>query len=322
MTKAFAFELLHTPLSSLSRWTIRHQGGAELEVLAGFGAGLNGWRVPTAHGKMELLAGYASEEDLRSRYADTSAGVRLSPFPNRLNGGKWSWQGMNGELPINFKWQPHAIHGLLHTLPWNFVSFHSDEEAAELTLERRWNAECPGFPFPFVARTTVRMEERAFTVKSQTVNVGESEMPYGEGWHPYFCLGDKVDSLEMRTPVVDAVLVNDLSIPTGERRPFTDFADFKAIGDRFIDNCWAIREDAPRVETILRNKRLNAELRVWQQNGPRAFRYIQTYTPGDRQSVAIEPMTCEPDALNHHRDLLVLGAHQVAELEWGAVFAG
>jgi aldose 1-epimerase len=320
VTPHSTFELLSRPLGTLPRWVIRHVSGAELEILAGFGAGLNGWRVPSAQGMLELMAGYASEEDLRARHADTSAGVRLSPFPNRLKGGKWKWGNQSGELPINFKWQPHAIHGLLHTHAWNFVSYTSDAAAAELTLERSWQTKQFGFPFPFTARTTFRMEAECITVRSETVNLGSAAMPYGEGWHPYFSLGAPVDELELRLPMVDSVLVDDLSIPTGDRVPFADFAQSRVLGDRFIDNCWAVASTDAVATTELYNKKLGCRLAIWQQNGPGLFRYIQAYTPPDRQSIAIEPMTCEPDMLNHHRDLLVVEPQQSLKLEWGAHF--
>lgn len=316
-----AFELVSHPLGSLERWIVRHPDGSELEVLAGFGAGLNAWRVPTAQGTLDLLAGYTSEDDLRARHADTSAGVRLSPFPNRLRGGEWKWNGKSGKLPINFKWQPHAIHGLLHTQAWQLISFASDSEAAELVLEKRYTGS-DGFPFPFTARTTFRFTGKTFTVKSLTVNEGSDDMPYGEGWHPYFSLGCPVNQLVFRTPALDSVLCDDLSIPTGERTPFADFELGHLIEDRFIDNCWAVTENAPEVRTTLHDPASGRSLHVWQQNGNGLFRYIQAYTPPDRQSIAIEPMTCEPDVLNHHRDLLVLSPGKTVELTWGARFEG
>lgn len=316
-----AFKLISRPMGNLPCCVIQHSSGAELEVLTGFGAGLNAWRIPGPGGKhRELLAGYHSEDDLHGRHADTSAGVRLSPFPNRLKGGQWKWNGLSGELPINFKWQPHAIHGLLHTVPWSFASFSSDEKNAELVLERSWQGEHPGFPFAFTARTRFFWSVDSLTVQSETVNDGKIAMPYGEGWHPYFSLGAPVDELEMRTPALHSVLVDDLSIPTGERQTFGDFTQGATIGDRFIDNCWAVAEDHEQVETVLRHKSQNLSLKIWQKNGPGQFRYIQAYTPPDRQSIAIEPMTCEPDAFNHHRDLLVIAPGQKVELQWGARF--
>lgn len=322
MTPHPAFELLSNPLGKLARLVIRHASGAELEVLSGFGAGLNAWRIPTTQGMVELLSGYASESDLNTRHADTSAGVRLSPFPNRLNGGKWNWSGLSGELPINFKWQPHAIHGLLHTKAWEFVSFKSDMEAAELTLRRHWDGAHLGYPFPFTATSIFRLEAHSFSVRSQTQNQGTTELPYGEGWHPYFSLGAPVDELQLQLPPVQEVMVNDLSIPTGERKPFLCFEQSACIQDRFIDNCWAVESPLEVVSTHLHHPVSGRSLEIWQQNAPGQYRYIQAYTPPDRQSIAIEPMTCEPDVLNHHRDLMVIPPQQSVELCWGARFYG
>ena len=102
------FQLLSRPLGTIERFVIASDQGAELEILAGHGAGLNAWRVPVADGTRELLYGYQSEKNLRDTYADTNAGVRLSPFAGRTNMAKWHWNKKTYLLENN---DFHSISG-------------------------------------------------------------------------------------------------------------------------------------------------------------------------------------------------------------------
>ena len=44
----------------------------------------------------------------------------------------------------------------------------------------------------------------------------------------------------------------------------------------------------------------------WQDRGPGQYNYIQLYADPERQSLAIEPMTCPPDVLNNRMGLIEL----------------
>ena len=54
--------------------------------------------------------------------------------------------------------------------------------------------------------------------------------------------------------------------------------------------------------------------------GDKQYNAIQIYTPPDRMSIAIEPMTAEPDTLNHHRDLIVIKPGEIRTFVFGAKF--
>ncbi len=83
----------------------------------------------------------------RKIQADTSAGVRLSPFAGRTNNAKWELNGKSYFLDNNVSWAPHALHGLLHTKPWRFVSFKKENDFAELTLAYDYVGSHQGFHF-------------------------------------------------------------------------------------------------------------------------------------------------------------------------------
>ena len=62
------------------------------------------------------------------------------------------------------------------------------------------------------------------------------------------------------------------------------------------------------------------KLDIWQQAGAEQYNAIQIYTPPTRASIAIEPMTSEPDALNHHRRLIEIPPEDSRKFTFGAKF--
>ncbi len=330
------FKLLSKPLGSVERLVIECSDGCALEILLGWGAGLNAWRIPINEAKTdfrELLYGYRDEETFWQIQADTSAGERLAPWPGRTNNAVWQWKNRQFQLENNVSWAKHALHGLLHTKRWKFLDFKSDAEKAELRVGYDWTGNHPGFPFPFRAETTFVFTGESFAVKSLTKNTGSETMPYAEGWHPYFSLGAPIDACSLKLPASNRVLVDARDIPTGEQEKETRFDGKNMLKDLFVNDCFFIADklndadaksfnsfENPMAEfkTVLKH---GAEsLTISQKGGTNGFRYIQVYTPPDRKSIAIEPMTHEPDVLNHHRLLTVLDCGEELMLEWSASF--
>lgn len=312
------YHLLSKPLGTVQRYVIMGEDGWELEVLAGWGGGLNAWRYLLDDTRVELLFGYRSEGEFWETQADTSAGERLAPWPGRTNNAEWTWRGKSYKLDNNVTWAKHALHGLLHTKEWKLNSFTTDGSEATLTLDCDWTGNHKGFPFPFYAQTEYKFGGPEFTITSYTMNTGNEPMPYAEGWHPYFMLGDSINDAVLTLPECEKVLVDDTDIPTGERVPETRFGGKAALGEEFVNDCFALKNPAATSAVTLASEL--GKLTISQKSGAGEFRYVQVYTPGDRKSLAIEPMTAEPDVLNHHRDLRVIEPGEIMRLSWSAKF--
>lgn len=315
------FTLISRPLGTLECYVIRHESGSELEILAGWGAGLNAWRIQTPKGHTQnLLYGYTEEESFRKIQADTSAGVRLSPFPGRTRNAEWTWGGVKYKLDNNVSWAPHALHGLLHVKPWKLDSFSADSEQASLKLTRSWYGEHRGFPFPYRATTTFLFTKSSFSVISETENCGSTSMPYAEGWHPYFSLGKPIDELSLLLPPVKKTIVDQADIPTGSYSPESRFNKGRLINDEFINDCFVLENCGNMAVSELSDPKTLRKISVWQQSGEEQWNCLQVYTPPDRKSLAIEPMTAEPDVLNHHKGLIEIPVRGKIELRWGAQY--
>ena len=126
-------------------------------------------------------------------------------------------------------------------------------------------------------------------------------MPVGLGWHPYFMLGSgNVSEWEMKLPFVSHVALDDENLPTGEVLDYNEFQNFQPIADAQFDDCFKlIMQD----RSALFSKSHNIGLLL--EHSPE-FMFLQVYTPGDRQSVALEPMNCNVDAFNNQEGLMDL----------------
>lgn len=318
------FKIISRPLGTIECFVLQRDDGAEFEILSGYGCGLNAWRVA---GK-DLLFGYRQGDDIFKIAPDTNAGCRLAPFPGRTAFAKFNWKGETYQLENNVSWAPHALHGFLQNKEWKFQSFESDNDSCTAVFTCDWPGAYAGFPFAFRATNTVVFTGETVTVESTVTNIGNKELPYSEGWHPYFMLGETINDLTMTLPKSDLALLDSADLPTGNFKDDTRFVGGRKINDEFINDCFCLGDEfakAAPAENKTASVTLDGQfgsLDIWQQTGNEQYNAIQIYTPPDRMSIAIEPMTSEPDALNHHRGLIVIPPGESRTFKFGFKFSG
>lgn len=326
------FSIISRPIGTVQCFVLRRDDGAEFEIMSGYGGGLNAWRIPVAEknvpagnspaGKsLDLLFGYRDGDDVFKIGPDTNAGCRLCPFPGRTAYAQFIWRGTTYKLINNVSWAPHALHGFQQNQEWKFKSFESDDKSCTAVFTCDWPGAFAGFPFPYRATNTITFTGESVHVVSSVTNLGNSDMPYSEGWHPYFSLGEKIDGLTMTLPENSLALLDKADLPTGNFKEDTRFTGGRKIGDEFINDCFCLAQgvqNSGRATVSLQGSA--GRIDIWQKTGNEQYNAIQIYTPPDRMSIAIEPMTSEPDALNHHRGLIVIPPGETRSLEFGLTF--
>lgn len=330
------FKIISRPLGSVQCYVLQRDDGAEFEILSGFGGGLNAWRVPVANANsggtklLDLLYGYRDGSTLHQIAPDTNAGCRLTPFPGRTAYAKFTWNGNTYQLENNVSWAPHALHGFLQNKEWLFQSFECDNESCTAVFTCDWPGAYTGFPFPYRATNTVTFTGETVTIQARVENLGNKDLPYSEGWHPYFMLGEKINNLTMKLPQTKLALLDSADLPTGNFNEDERFVEGRKIGDEFINDCFCLGDEFSKVlvtdtQDLTNNAHVSLEsenfaLDIWQRAGQEQYNAIQIYTPPDRMSIAIEPMTAEPDALNHHRGLIVIPPGESRTFQFGFNF--
>lgn len=267
-------------------------------------------------GETDILLGHESPEAV-TQNSGAKSGL-LFPFPNRLAGGTYIWRGQTYHFPQNDKSGPNAIHGFGMNKPFTVDNIDLDEHSALVECHYQYDGERENYPFPFDFRVTFRMEDGGrFEMRLSLVNTGKEPLPAGMGYHPYFLLADRVDEVSLQLPRVERVKINENMIPTGEREPYTQFEQLRPVGEERLDTCFALRQDHGRVEVQLEGPR--GRLQYWQEAD--TYGYLQVYTPKDRSSIALEPMTCNVDAFNNGDGLRTLDPGAALEGAFGLRFS-
>ncbi len=247
-------------------------------------------------------------------------GQILAPWPNRVVDGRWSWESTGHQLWVTEPDRGHALHGLVRTLPWSPLESAADRIELETVLLAH-----PGWPFPLHLAVTYSLGGEGLTSRLTATNIGRAPCPYGAATHPYLAIpGGTVDEavLEMRAATW---LATDDRLAPLDRRPTAgsayEFDGAAPIGARVVDNAFTDLDRGPdgRVEARLTAPDGRTTM-LW---GDRTVRWWQLFTGDDlprrwrRRAVALEPMTCGPDALNTRDDLSVLQPGESRAMEWG-----
>lgn len=280
-------------------------GSAELTYYAEAGGYLNQLVLSKQGKKLSVLPVYETLEDTMNNpnYRCTV----LFPFPNRLRDGKYSFEGKDYQFPINEKHNHNNLHGFLKEYTPEVEIKGADSNKPSIVSRYVYDGTRDYYPFPAeviveYAFTSSADLEVTFTVN----NTGKTSMPVGTGWHPYFNLGEKVDDLFMQFPACNRVVVDDRLLPTGELPRDTRFDDLTLIKDTKLDHCFIpLKGGVEEVAVKLWSEKAGAGIEVWQDKN---FGYIQVYTPPDRKTVAVEPMSCNINAFQSNDGLTVLAA--------------
>jgi aldose 1-epimerase len=265
----------------------------------------------------EVLDGFAVTE----RCTD-GRGQVLAPWPNRLGDGQYSFDGFSANAALDEPENHNAIHGLVRWLPWTLLGRAQNVVTLGLVLHQQ-----PGYPWRLSLTIEYRLGRNGLSVTTEARNSGGHRAPFGLGFHPYLTVGtSSIDSTRLLVPARRRLITDERGLPTGETEVAGSEFDFTAgrlLGQTQLDTgfCDLIREPDDTVRVKLDNADGDRGLTVWADPG---FSYFMVYTAdkvGDaarrRASIAIEPMTCPPDALRSGTSVIDLPAGREWRGTWG-----
>ncbi|QAY60316.1 galactose mutarotase [Microbacterium protaetiae] len=310
--------MARTPLSG-TQHALR--AGDYEAVIAGVGASL---RSLTYRGR-DLVVPFDADE-VRPGHR----GATLAPWPNRIVDGRYTFGGVPQQVALTEPARGHALHGLASWV--EFVPV--DKKPSHLSLEAVVEAQ-KGYPWRVLVRTTYTLTSLGLTQSVTAVNESEQPAPWGTSAHPYLVAGEgHVDDWSFELPAAQVLQVTpDRLIPTeltgvdADPARF-DFRTARPIGSAEIDHAFtALAGDADGVVTArLTDTSGSGVEMVWDAACP----WVQVFTsdqpggeadPAHRAGVALEPMTCAPDAFNAERypydtGLITLEPGESATAHW------
>ena len=282
------------------REVILSAGDYEARIVT-VGAGLAGLRyrgheLVVPHGVGECPPGYL--------------GKVLMPWPNRVAGGSYSWEGTSYDLPVDEPTFGTSLHGFVTFQEWEIAEVDSSSVLLRTLIAARYS-----YPWTLAVSARYSLDADAgLSVELSATNIGEGTAPYGVGFHPYLAVDDKrADGLELTNPA-SVIYEADASMIPVAAHDVADFGlDFRSpacIGTSQLDHAfaglpkgtWAVtlRDPASGVGVSLSSD----------------ARWLQVYSADyiGRVGVAVEPMSCPPNAFNSGTDVVALGAGQTHTL--------
>ncbi len=286
--------------------------GTMIVALTEVGAGL---RTFTADGR-PLIDGYSSAE-----HCTDARGQSLIPWPNRIRSGQYRWNGVDYQLELTEPAAGNAIHGLTRWESWDVVERDDEHAIFQYILSPR-----QGWPWVLECRIEYVLDDTGLTVRTSATNLSAEACPYGTGAHPYLTAETPtINEVQVTVPAGTYLPVDDVGIPTGRASVEGTAYDFRSrttLGDRQVDVAFT---DLLRDSDGLARVRLSAPngdaVSLWSNE---AYPFMQVFT-GDtipepnrrRTGLAVEPMTCAPDAFNSGDGLITLEPGQTHSAEWG-----
>jgi aldose 1-epimerase len=253
--------------------------------------------------------------------ADGAHGAVLVPWPNRIADGRYVFDGVEHQLSLTEPAKHNAIHGLLRWVQWRAVR----HDETRVTLATRLHPQ-PGYPFDLHVQVAYALDDGGLTVTTTATNLGGRACPYGTGQHPYLSAGGGLlDECTATVPARTRITTDaERQLPTG-REPVDgtpyDLRAGRALDGLRLDDAFTDleRDGDGRARASLRTPDgLTRELWVGQ-----SYRYLQAYS-GDtlaperrRRGLAMEPMTCPPDAFRSGTDVQRLEPGESTTAEWG-----
>ena len=245
-------------------------------------------------------------------------GQNLIPWPNRIRDGRYTFNGVTQQLALTEPARHNASHGLARYVPWVLV-----EQQADTVVNRVRIHPQPGWSGTLDATITHRISAEGLMVTVEATNLSDEELPFGYGAHPYLTVGESsVDEVALTVPAASYLEVDDRLLParlSAVDGTVYDLRRSTVLGSANLDTAMT---DLTRDSDGRWRIRLTLGDRYAELWGDETFAWTQVFTGGPNRDagVAVEPMTCGPNAFNAgptHDDLRVLAPQETFVGQWG-----
>ncbi|MCC9196738.1 aldose-1-epimerase [Arthrobacter sp. zg-Y820] len=288
---------MNNPLTTPNGQIIVLEAGQYSAGIATVGAGIQSLRF----GERDLVLPF--DPDL---VPHAYAGKTLAPWPNRIDSGTYSFRGVEYSVPVNEASTATALHGLVVWADWTVAARSANAVVLEHTLHGQ-----PGYPHQLLLRAEFTLNaETGLTLVVEARNAGRTAAPYGVSSHPYLTVdGAPVDDCEVAFTASHVLMTDDRLLPLELKETAGtefDFAHPRTLGTMSLDHAFT---GLPALwHVTLRNPATGAASVLTSAGGTGGSGWLQVYSGEElgRRGMAVEPMTCPPDAFNTGTDLVIL----------------
>jgi galactose mutarotase-like enzyme len=304
-TLAHATTCDRRPVSGHSlRGDTRDGFGAEV-LCSPANGGIEAWFVPGA-GMVCCSLRHRGDELLGQRrglayYADkhSTMGIPLlHPWANRVSESRFELLGRqvdaaeaSGALYHDANGLP--MHGLLAgAREWEVVDRDAGPDAALLRARFDFAARADlmaAFPFPHEVEIEAALRDATLCIATTVTATGGAAVPIAFGYHPYLRVPDVArEQWSIEVPVDEQVVLDERSLPTGERHPA--HVDGGPLAGRTFDDLYAGVRAGAVFSVAGGDRRLEIEFTD-------GYPVAVVFAPDADDVICFEPMTAPTNAL-------------------------
>lgn len=283
--------------------------------IASIGASL---RSLTYEGR-DLIVPFAADE-----VRPVFRGATLVPWPNRIASGRYTFEGKTYQLPLTEPDRNNSLHGLGIWEDWSIGSSTPDSVTFCLRIPAQ-----EGYPFDVAVQSTFTLDEDGLRWAVTATNLSTVASPFGVASHAYLTAGaGHVNEWTLSLPADRVLEVSpDRLLPVALRsvESFShgtlDFRSPRLIEDSFIDHAFTqLRPSDDGMSHVALTAADGQGVAMAWDAGP--LPWVQVHTADrpepelNRCGLAVEPMSCPPDAFNSGTDLVVLAPGDTYQVSW------
>lgn len=221
-----------------------------------------------------------------SRLSSRCCHIPLIPFSNRIENGRFKFEGRSICLASNVDGSPHAMHGHGWQAEWQVT----ERDAASCALSFQ-HEPAPDWPWRYQAQQSIAVAGDALHLTLAVENLASTSMPCGLGFHPFL---PAAGVARLRFEAAHVWDGNAGAFPR-ERVDIPAPLDFRAgarvAGRPGTDHCFdgwpgraTIGYEAPARSVLL--------------DGCEATRFLIVYIPAGADYFCLEPVTHAVNAMN------------------------
>jgi aldose 1-epimerase len=259
-----------------------HSGPLGLVVVPAVGGAMARFWSEAGETPLELLRP-APADAVARRDPWSMAGFPLVPWSNRIREGRFIFGGRAVSLAPNRPPERHAIHGLGFESTWTV----EDRGPSRLALEHRHDGGA--WPWPYRAVQRIALTPVALTLELALTNEGDTAMPAGLGWHPYFPC---TDATRLTAGVAGMWLTDEEVMPLAlATPPPADLGRGLLVNGTALDNVFTGWDG----QAVVAWPERSAHLRI---TAGLPLGCLVVYAPPARAFFCVEPVSHVTDAFN------------------------
>lgn len=266
------------------------------------GKNLTAWIAPAMGSNMcrfsvgcQNVIDFDSDLLMKREYTGTPV---LYPTPNRVRNGMFRYRGkIYNQLK---RGESVFEHGLVHNEAWRYSEPVISSEGVCFNTWIDFNKESILFEaFPFTHRLLLEFSLSMDGIKvSYTIqNMGEREVPFGFGLHPFFMKLSGEDETYVTIPAYYVMDYTSDLLPTGRlievKNTIYDIRKGIQIGALDLDHVFTGITEGEFAEIEYRGSGIKVTL-----SATKDFSHIVLYSPNGKNYFCIENQTCSTDTHN------------------------